>query len=216
MRGRCSGFQLVMLQKSVMHKVSRKVMNRAQNTRILAPPPDGKRPSRVSPCQKSVIRCPTPKVAGKEEGSESGDESGPLPVPKSAPMVSGRPHHRFSHTDRSFDVSRWKVGKVDPGAIRYEKPCSTTILPECASDVPQVGGGACAPSGRKRRNRRRHCRVPKSCFAPGNLASPWFTASCCREMGPSPSFSRSGSRKLLWFHQCLREWRQLTLARSQH
>ena len=31
-----------------------------------------------------------------------------------------------------------------------------------------------------------------------------------------PSFSRSGSRKLLRFHQCLKEWRQFTPARSQH
>ena len=30
-----------------------------------------------------------------------------------------------------------------------------------------------------------------------------------------PSFSRSGSRRLLRFHQCLKEWRQLTLARTQ-
>ena len=29
----------------------------------LTPPPDAKRPSKVSPCQKSGIRCPTPKMA---------------------------------------------------------------------------------------------------------------------------------------------------------
>ena len=68
-----------------------------------------------------MIWCPTPKVvsclkkvkvssleelarevarvqgqpAGKEEGTKSGDERRPLPVPKSALMVSGRLHHRF-------------------------------------------------------------------------------------------------------------------------
>ena len=33
--------------------------------------------------------------AGKEEDSEASDENGPLPVPKSAPVVSGRRHHRL-------------------------------------------------------------------------------------------------------------------------
>ena len=40
----------------------KKVNESSQVTRILAPPPHAKRPSRVSPCQKSAIQCPTPKV----------------------------------------------------------------------------------------------------------------------------------------------------------
>ena len=45
----------------VCHARSRtKVCEKYQITRLLAPPPDAKRPSRVSPCQRSVIRCPTP------------------------------------------------------------------------------------------------------------------------------------------------------------
>ena len=99
-----------------------KVYESAQITRLLAPLPDAKRPSRVSPCQRSVIRCPTPKVgsclknvtmpkslealarevarvqgkpAAMEEDSEISDENGPLPVPKSAWVVSGHRHHHL-------------------------------------------------------------------------------------------------------------------------
>ena len=39
--------------------------------------------------------CASTKPAGKEEDSETSDESGPLPVPKSARVVSGRRHHRL-------------------------------------------------------------------------------------------------------------------------
>ena len=97
------------VQKLVTHGVPRRSMKVARISRFLAAPPDAKRPWRVSPCQKSVIQCPTPKVAsclkavtmskslgelarevaraqgqpaGKEEDSETSDESGPLPVPK--------------------------------------------------------------------------------------------------------------------------------------
>ena len=61
-------------------------------------------------------------------GSESSDESGPLLVPLSARVVSGRLYHRFAITDRSFDVSRWKFGKVAPGAMSCENPRSTTLF----------------------------------------------------------------------------------------
>ena len=102
--------------------------------------------------------------AGKEESSESGDESGPLLVPKSAPIISGR-QQPFSHTDRPFDVSGCKVGEVTPAAMRYENPRSTKILSNCASDVPQVGEGGCAPPVRKRRNRRCTGHLLKKCSA---------------------------------------------------
>ena len=84
--------------------------------REYAPPPDAKRPSRVSPCQRSAVRCPTPTLAfcwtivnaksrvklaravarvqgqpaGREEDSDTSDENEALPVPKSAQVVSGR------------------------------------------------------------------------------------------------------------------------------
>ena len=80
------------------------------------------RPSRVCPCRKSVIGCPTTKVvscrkgvtmckslgelarevervqgqpAVKEEDSGTRDENEPLLVPRSARVVSGRRHHRL-------------------------------------------------------------------------------------------------------------------------
>ena len=86
------------------------------------PPPDAKRPSRVSLCKKSAIQRPTVKMASclktvtisksleelargvarvqgqpadKEEDSEISNEIGPLLVPKSARGVSGRRHHRL-------------------------------------------------------------------------------------------------------------------------
>ena len=39
----------------------------------------------------------------------------------------------------------------------------------------------CAPSGRRRRNRRSPGCVFERLLCPGSSASPWFTASCCRD-----------------------------------
>ena len=104
------------MQKLVTHELLRRSLENAWITRLLAPPPDAKHPSIVSPCQRSVLQCPPPKLvsrrknvavsksleeltrevpqvqgqpAGKEEDSETSDENGPLPVPKSARVVSG-------------------------------------------------------------------------------------------------------------------------------
>ena len=118
--------------------------------------------------------------AGKEEGSESSDETGPLPVPESA--LAG-----FSdvfttvcaYSTVSFDVSRWKVGNEAPGVMSCENPHST--ISNRASDVPQVGEGAYAPSGRRRRNRRWLGLKLKKLLCPGNSASTWFAVSCCRD-----------------------------------
>ena len=133
-------------QKPVTQAVSRRLMNFAQCTRILAPPPNAKRPSKVCSCQRSVIRCPTPKMvscpknvtvsrgwhaklreckaqpAGKEEGSEVQRRkraSAGAEVRTGYFWTSTPP---FSHADRSFDVSRWKLGNVAPASSRYENP----------------------------------------------------------------------------------------------
>ena len=74
-RRRWSGFQLVMVQKLVAHEVPRMSLKWNQITRILAPPPDAKRPSRVSPCQKSVIRCPSEECNGVQESRGAGMRS---------------------------------------------------------------------------------------------------------------------------------------------
>ena len=101
MRRRGSGFQLVMVQKPVTHEAPKKTLRVPRVARLLAPRPDAKRPSRMSPCRKCMIWCPRQRVcpvcpgisvarvivraqgqpAGTEVGSESSDESVPLPVP---------------------------------------------------------------------------------------------------------------------------------------
>ena len=83
--------------------------------------------------------------------------------------------------DRKFDVARRKVGKVAPEAMSCENPRSTTMLPHRASDIPQVGEVAYAPSSRRRRNRLCLGRVLNILLCPGNSASPRFAASCCRD-----------------------------------
>ena len=50
-------------RRPVTHGVRRRSMKTVRVARFLTLPPDSKRPSRVSPCQKSAIRRPTAKVA---------------------------------------------------------------------------------------------------------------------------------------------------------
>ena len=82
----------------------------------------------------------------------------------------------FAHAGRSFDVSRWKAGRVAPGA-----KSSATDTSHHAWDVPQICKGARAPSGRRRRNRRSPGRVLERLLFPARSASPWFAPSCCRD-----------------------------------
>ena len=90
----------------------------------------------------------------------------------------------------------------------------TTNLSNRAPDVPQVSERAYAACGRRRRNRGGLVAYSK-CNGLGILH---HHGSLLRAavMDRWPSFIRSGPRKLLRFHQCLKEWRQFTLARSQH
>ena len=87
--------------------------------------------------------------------------------------------------------------------MSYENPRSTTNFSNLASDVPQVGERASAPFSRRRRNRRCPGRKLKKYCAQGISASPWFAASCCC-IGSLAVISRSGSRNLESFHQCLK------------
>ena len=87
----------------------------------------------------------------------------------------------FGHADRSSDVSRWKVGRVALEAKSCANPRSTTVLSNRAWDLPQVCEGTIASSGRTHRNRRCPGRVIEKLLCPGNSASPWFAASCCRD-----------------------------------
>ena len=169
-----------------------------------AAPPDAKRPSRVSPCQKTAVRCPTPAVAArlksvtnskslqkqarvvscarsrpaavKEEDSETGDENGPSPVPKSARVISGRRHHRLPIL-------------VDHLMCRYGE------LEELESLLKRRAVGALAA----RRSHQTALGKFLKCFVLGvhhHHGSQLVAAVKDRW----PSFSRFGSSKLPWNH----------------
>ena len=71
---------------------------------------------------------------------------------------------------RSFDVSRWKVGRIAPGTKSCEQ-----------HDVPHICKGARVPSGRRRQNRRCLGCAFQRVLSRGSSASPWFTAFCRRD-----------------------------------
>ena len=147
--------------------------------------------------QRSVLPCPTPKMvsgmknvavsksleelprevarvqgqpAGKEEDSEIGDENGPPPVPKSARVVPGRRHH-----GRSFALAARRHYQIALGTfLKFVKKRALPLVGRCP------------------------CCAVERLLCPGSSASPWFTASCCRDRWPS--FSSFGSRKLPRFH----------------
>ena len=60
---RFDGRHLGVVQKPATHRVSGRSTKTVQSARFRASLPDAKRPSRVSSCQKSAIRCPTPAAA---------------------------------------------------------------------------------------------------------------------------------------------------------
>ena len=87
----------------------------------------------------------------------------------------------FAHAGPSFDVLRLKVGRIAPGAKSCEDTRSTTELSNRSWNVPQICAAKRAPSGRRRRNRWSPGCVFERLLCPGIPASPWFTASCCRD-----------------------------------
>ena len=132
-------------------------------------PPGAKRPFRVTHYQRSVLQSPTPKLVsclrngavsksleelarevsraqgqpvGKEEANETNDKNGPLPVPKSARVVSGRQHHRLRML---VDHLVCRDGRSEESLLDTR---SATELPNCSWDVPQMCKEARAPSGR--------------------------------------------------------------------
>ena len=151
-----------------------------QPKRVLTPPPDAKRPLRVSPCQSSVLWCPTPKLVSrlKSVALSKGLEE----LAREGARVQAHRWHRggqrnqrrkrattcagvctggvwtttppFAHACQSIDVSRLKVGRTAPGTKSREDTRSTTEVSNRSWDVPQICKGASAPSGRRRRNRR--------------------------------------------------------------
>ena len=184
---------MIRVQKPLSHDVPRISVKSAQMTQLLAPLPDATRPSRVSPCRRSVIRCPTPKVlsclknvavsqsleelarefarvqgqpAGREEDSETSDENGPSTCAEVRMGSVWTTTPPFAHSGRSFHVSRWKVGRIAPGAESCEDSRST------------------------------------------------FAASCCRD-GSLAVIQPLWVKKTSEFHRCLKVWRQLTPVHTQ-
>ena len=110
------------------------------------------------------------------------------PATKAGRCRSRSPHRWFPGDDttpasagQSFDMSRWKVGRVTHGAKRCEDIRRATESSNRSEKDPQVCEGTCASSGRRRRNRRCFGHVVEQLLCPGNSASPWFAASCCRD-----------------------------------
>ena len=187
-------------------RVPRRSAKNVWVARCPTPPPDAKRPSRVRPCQKSSVRCPTPKMASclknvtmlkrrvsrswhvklrecrasplaKEEGSEPNDESGPLQVPTSARVVSGGLHHRLRIlTDHLMS----RDAKLEMLLLeqRAVRTSRDDHFIKFRFGHSQVGEVAHALSSRRRRNRRCLGRALTKMVCPGNSASPWFAASC--------------------------------------
>ena len=87
-------------------------------------------------------------------------------VPKSARIVSGRRHHRL-------------LMLVDHLMCNTR---STTEVSNRSWHVSQVCSKAHASSGRGRRNRRCLGCVFQRLLSPGSSMSPWFAASCCRDV----------------------------------
>ena len=147
----------------VTHGVSRRCMIKAQTTLILSPPPDAKRPSRVSPTQKSVIRCPTLKWA---------------PCLKNVTM------------SKSLELREFKAG---PLAKRRTTRPATKVAnasrfsgcrhhrPHMIVDQLMCRVGKLEESHLKRRGVRTLAARQNHQTAPGSSASPWFAASCCRD-----------------------------------
>ena len=116
--------------------------------------PAAKHPSKVSPSQRSAIRCPTPQegsclkiVAVSKslwelacEGAQLRDQrrkraNAHAEVSTGGFWTTAPP---IAHADRPLDVSRRKIGRVALGAKSCEYPCSATGISNRVWVVPQV------------------------------------------------------------------------------
>ena len=108
---------------------------------------------RVVSC--AVLREFMASPAGKGEDGGSSDVSRSIEILQSRQVISGR-RHPPSHAGRSFDVVKWKVGRVTLGAKSCENPR--------AGDVPQA---------------RKGVGLLEQLLCSGSAASPWIAASVC-------------------------------------
>ena len=203
MSRKCSVLQVVMIQELLNHRARRSMIIPPNCSKLRS---DAKRPFRSGPSQKSVIRCPKPRVvsclmkataskslgvtrkctdsrqpAVKDEDGGSCGGSGPLLTPKSARMASGL-RHRLLRT--LIDHFMWRNGQLEEPLLE-RKSCE--IL-RCAMefsnrawDVPQGSMRAPAPFGRKRQSRGCPGRLLKRLLHPESSTLPYFAASCRRD-----------------------------------
>ena len=128
--------------KPAMREVPRRSMKTVRVARFRAPPPDAKRQSRVSPCPKSAIRCPTSTVASClksvriPEVSRSWHER--LPEFKASPLAKRR-------TANPATITRAEVRTR--GSWTTTPPRSATESSDRSWEVLQVCSDAHASSG---------------------------------------------------------------------
>ena len=168
---------------------------------ILAAHPDAKRPSRVNPHQKPVIRCPTQKVVSclqnvtmrrslevlarevaRVQGQPAGQRGGQLNLrrKRASSCAEVRTGSVWTTAQPSAHAGRFDVA---PAAKSCEDTGNTTELSNRSWDAPQICEGTRALSGRRGRNRRGLGCVFERLLCPGRSAPPGFTTSCCRD-GP--------------------------------
>ena len=198
---------MVLVAEPCHEQVTRRSMKSARIARLLAPPPDAKRPSRVRPCQRSVLRCLAPKLVSCLENGAMSKSLAELA--REVARVQGQPAGKrggrrdqrrkpanagaevrmgdvwtttppLAHGGRSFDVSRWKVGRIALGAKSCEGTRSATDHQTLLEDSSKFGKER-GPSGRRRRSRRCHSCVLGRLLCPRSSPSPWFTACCCSD-----------------------------------
>ena len=153
--------QLVLIQSPVTHGVPRRSKQSAQITRIRCPPPDAKRPLRVSQIGDLVPDARGGVLSEEQclkESRGTGTRCCAISKPVSWQKGGQRDQRRkrvaaaavvrtsgfwttappFAHAGRSFDVSRWKVGRIAQRANSCEDTRSTTESSNQSWEVPQI------------------------------------------------------------------------------
>ena len=194
---RFDGRHLGVVQKSVTHRVSWRSSNTVQAARFRAPPQDAKRPSRVSSCRKSAIRCPTPAAAPCSKNMTNSTSLGKLArvVARNGGQPAGREVDNKNQR-RKRATTCAKVRTDDFGTITALR--TSAIISWCAElesestgratkccnrsgQLHQACKGACAAPGRGRRSQRCPICVSERLLCRGSSKSPWSRAPCCHD-----------------------------------
>ena len=116
----------------------------------------------------------------KEEDGGTSDESLPMPVLKSAWVMSGRRHHRLRML---VDHLMCRDGRSEESLLERRAVralAARRIIKPLLEDSSKFGKER-GPSGRRRRSRRCHSCVLGRLLCPRSSPSPWFTACCCSD-----------------------------------